>query len=297
MQLENVFFKYIPIFNWLGESRIVLSDFHLSNPSPKKRLLINMMVFTSLFLTLILSIFNATAYIKYFPEDQATPHVIFLLMYILRTNSKWSSLVQMNSWFNYFPKLYAHFKDIQRVSESRYKMDFRSFQAQFDHDATIVFIIWSAKIIIYFAKLSEMFIYCVICLNESIVLLINHIVFFHVYFYVLLFKSMVSFYIGYVERKALFDKPKTLSELRVELIFIKIINIKLHETSKVLNDAFGWMFVWIFIQKFSEIVGNVFWTYGNLNCQAIFEVIRKYNSFHSILKCSALVSEEMNSTR
>lgn len=278
MQLESVFLRYIPIFNWLGESRIVTSDFHLSNHSPKNRLLVNALVFTSFYLTIVLSVFNATAYAKYVPEDQVTPHIIFLLMFILRTNSKLSSLIQMNSWFNYLPKLYAHFKDIQRLSESRYRMDFRSFQAQFDHEATIVFFIWSAKIFIYFAELSEMFIYRVICLNESIVLLINHILFFHIYFYVLLFKSIMSSYIGYVERKALFDKPKVVAELRVELIFIKVINLKLHETSKVLNDAFGWMFVWIFIQKFSEVVGNVFWAHSNLDCQTIFNVIRNYNS-------------------
>lgn len=283
MHLEDVFSRYIPIFNWLGESRLVTSDFHLSNPSPQNRQLINVLVFTSFCLTIILSIFNATAYTTHFPEDAVTPHIIFSLMFILRTNSKLSSLIQMKSWLNSLPKLYAHFEDIQRVSESRYQMDFRSFQEQFDHEATVVFIIWSAKILVYFAKLSEMFIYRVICVNESIVLLINYILFFHVYFYVLLFKSIMSFYIGYVERKALFDKPKTVSELRVELIFIKIINLKLHETSKVLNDVFGWMFVWIFIQRFSEVVGNGFWTYGNLNCQTIFDVIRNYNTLHLIV--------------
>lgn len=84
----------------------------------------------------------------------------------------------------------------------------------------------------------------------------------------------MSFYIGYVERKASFDKPKTLSDLRVELIFIKIINYKLYETSEVLNAAFGWIFVWMFFQNFTEILGGIFWTYGNFNCEDIFDVIR-----------------------
>lgn len=276
MELENIFLKYIPIFNWMGESRIVVSDFSLSNPSSKKLRLINILVITSLLLTVTLSLFNTIAYIKYFPQDSGTPQIVFVIMFAFRTITKFSSLFHMYSWARHFPKLYIHFKDIQRVSESRYQMDFREFQAQFDHEVTLVFILWSTKIIIYFVNHSDPIIIGVIFFNESIVLFLNHVVFFHIYFYMLLFKSIITFYIGYVEHKATVDKPKTVSDLRVELIFIKTINFKLHEISKVLNAAFGWILVWILIQKFSEVVGNLFWTYGNLSCQTVVDVIRNY---------------------
>lgn len=278
MQIEDVFLKYIPIFNWLGESRIVLSNLIPTNPLPKRRrVIINSLVFTSLFLTITLSIFNTIAYIKCCPEDRAIPHIIFLIMFTKRSITKFSSFIHMHSWLSHLPKLYNHFKDIQRVSESRYQMDFRQFQAQFDHEVSIILFIWSIKIILYFVNFSGQIIYGLICFNESIVLFLNHVIFFHIYFYMLLFKSIMKFYIGYVERKAFIDKPKTVSELRIELIFIKIINFKLHETSKVINAAFGWIFVWMLIQKFTEVVGNMFWIYGNLNCQSILDVIRNDN--------------------
>lgn len=279
MQLETVFLRYIPIFNWLGESRIMTSDFYLTNPLPKERRLTNILLFVSLFTMIILSAYNATVYIKYNPEDSTTAHIVYLMLFIFRTNTKMSSVSHFRSWFNYLPKLYTHIKDIQRVSESRYKMDFRHFQMQFDHDVSIVLVIWLIKMIIYFLDYSEPIHHGVIFTNESIVLFFNYIIFFHAYFYVLLFKTVSSFYIDYVERKSLFDKPKSLAELKVELIFIKIMNFKLYETAKVLNAAFGWIFVCMFIQKFGEIVGNAFWTYCNLNCENIFDVTRNYNSF------------------
>lgn len=283
MQLENVFLKYIPIFNSLGESRVLLSDFHIINPlRPKNHRVIKFFVFTSLLLTIILSIMNAAIYIHLYPEDSGTPQIVFFIMFAFRTNSKFSSLLHMRSWLDHLPKLYNHFKELERITESRYQMDFREFQAQFDHEVTIVFIIWLMKILIYFALLSQPFLWDIVCVNESIVLFLNHIIFFHIYFYVLLFKWIMAFYIGYVERKAVFDQPGTRSDLKVELVFIKIINLKLCETSKVLNDSFGWIIVWILIQKFVEVVGNVFWIHGNLNCQSIFDVIRNYDYFYNI---------------
>lgn len=277
MQLETAFLKYIPIFNWMGGCSVMTSDFRLANPSPTKRRLINMIIFVSFFLTCILSAVNLAAHIKNFTRAGATPHVVLLILYTFRINIKLSSIVHMYSWFNRLPNLYSHFKDIQRISKSRYKMDFRDFQVQFNNEASIVFSICLIKLIIYYWSFSDSTIECVLATNESIVLVFNHIIFFHTYFYVLLFKTLITFYIGYVERKALHDKPKNPSDLKVELIFIKIINFKLYETSKVLNAAFGWVFVGIFIQKFTEIFSDIFWTYGNHSCENIFDVIRNYN--------------------
>lgn len=276
MQLDNIFLKYIPIFNWFGESSVMTSDFQLTYPSPKKRRITNIAIFISLCLTGILSVFNLVVHIKTFDESGKTPHVVLFILFTTRTNTKLCSISQLKSWFNYLPKLYGLFKDIQRVTECRYKLNFCHFQVQFDKEMSIVFSICVIKLIVYFNIFSSSMIECAMTANEAIVLFSNHIIFFHAYFYVLLFKYIMSFYVGYVKHKASFDKPKTSAELKVELVFIKIINFKLHEISKVLNAAFGWIFVLLFIERFFEVMGDAFWIYANMSCENILISIRNY---------------------
>lgn len=281
MQLDSIFLKYIPIFNWMGESCIMLSDFRLSNPSSKKRRLINISIFVSFSLTTILTAFNIASHMKTFTPRGTTPHIVFLLLYSFRIKTKLCSIGHLRAWLIYLPKLYHLFKDIQRVTESRYKMNFCHFQEQFDKEVSIVFSIWLIKLIFYLSNFSDSILSCIMTANESIVLISSYTTFFHLYFYVLLFTHMISFYTDCIERKASYDKPKTLSDLKIELNFIKIVHLKFFEISKMLNAAFGWIFVFMFIQKFTEIIGDAFWTYSNIraSCKNIFFVIRKYNIY------------------
>lgn len=276
MQLDGIFLKYIPIFNWMGESCVTPSDFRLSNPSSNKRRVINISIFVSFSITTILTIFNVASHINTFSLNRHTLHVVFLLIYFFRINTKICCMGHLRSWLVFCPKIYSIFKDIQRITERRYKMNFSQFETQFDKEVSILCVIWLIKLIIYILIFWDSALACIMTLNESIVLISSYSTFFHLYFYVLLFSHMISIFNDYIERKAIYDKPKTLADLKSDLSFIKIVHLKFYAISKVLNDAFGWIFVFLFNQKFTEIIGDAFWTYTNLSCTNMFVVIRKY---------------------
>lgn len=277
MHLEHIFLKYIPMFNWLGESCVMTTDFQLTSSSFKRRRIFTYFsICISMFLMSILTIFNIVMYIKYFSDAGNVKLIVMVVIFTSRMAGKLASMSQLNSWLNYLPKVYILCKDIQHVSESRYKMNFCRFQIQFEKEMSIIFGLWLVKLSIYFVVNSVSSLRCVMTINESGVVFLSHIILFHAYFYILLFKHIIFFYIGYVKRKASFDKPKTLSELKIELVFIKVINFKLYEISKVLNAAFGWVFVLMAIQKFAEIIGDIFWIVSNIKCENALTTIRNY---------------------
>lgn len=278
MQLEAVLLKYIPIFNYLGESCVMASDFQLTNHSSIRRRLTYISIFISFILGPTVCALNVAAFSKYYIIKTNASRAAVLIILICITATKLFNISQMHSWLNDLPKMYRLFKELQVIAGNRYEMDFRRFHIKFIQKVITITSIILAKFII----IAVVYKNYVISLNEALVLSTSYyIAFFHVYFYVSLFKNLMSFYVSYVERKSIYGKPKTLSDIKIEFFFIKATHLKLYEISRILNASFGWIFVSIAIQKFIEIVGALFFTFLRSDCVKMSTGLRNYwtNSF------------------
>lgn len=273
MQLETVLLKYVPIFNCLGESCVMTSDFQLTNPSSIRRRLTYVSIFISFILGPFLCTLNVATFSKYYVIKTNISRAAVLIILICIATTKLFNISQMHCWLNDLPKMYRLFKDLQVIAGNRYEMDFHQFHIEFIQKVLVITSLILAKFII----IGVVYKNYVISLNEALVLSSSYyIAFFHVYFYLSLFKSFMSFYVSYIERKVIYDKPKTLSDVRIEIFFIKATHFKLYEISRILNASFGWVFVSIAIQKFIEIVGALFFTFLRAECARMSNGLRNY---------------------
>lgn len=273
MRLETILLKYIPIFNYLGESCVMTSDFQLANHSSVKRLLTYILISISFILGPMLCTLHVASFSIYYVITTNVSRAAVLIIIICIAATKLFNMTQIHCWLDDIPKMYKLLKDIQSIAGNRYEMDFHEFHTEFIQKVLIIFSIILAKFII----IGSVYKNYLISLNEAIVLSTTYYVaFFHVYFYVSLFKTVMSFFVNYLERKVLYNKPKTLAEIKIEFFFIKATHFKLYEISKILNASFGWVFVSIAIQKFIEVVGALFFTYIRLECVKVSTGLRNY---------------------
>lgn len=273
MQLETILLKYTPIFNYLGESCVMASDFQVTDHSVIKRRLTYTSIFISFILTAFILILNITSFSNYYVVKTNVSRAVFLILLGCTAITKLLNISQMHFWLINLPQFYRLFKDLQLITENRYEMNFKQFHIEFMQNVLAIFGILLIKaIIISLIYDNPMLSVCEALLLSSN----NYSSFFYVYFYVSIFKNLMSFYIGYLEHKVLHDKPKTWPEIKTDLFFIKATHFKLYEISKILNATFGWMFVSMVVQKFIEIVGTLFYIFLRLECTKLLTGLRKY---------------------
>lgn len=269
MQLEDILLKYIPIFNWFGESCVMTSDFQLTGFSRKKRRLTYFATFCSLLILIIILFLYQPVLAKNYVDGRHISQALFYTSGIAMFGTKLINISQMHLWLDLLPKLYKMVKDLERTAAFKYKMDFRRFHMEFSQRVNTFVGMWLINIVaIIVAHLkSSRDIIVVVC--DSFSLLFSFVLILHLCFYVLLFKTLIISYIDYIERKVNNNMPKTLHQLRNEIHFIKINHFKLYEISKVLNAAFGWIFVVIFIEEFIEITVRMYWIFVRTECTNI----------------------------
>lgn len=273
MQFETILLKYTPIFNYLGESCVMASDFQLTDHSSIKRRLTYVSIFISFFMTIFMLFVNIPSFSDYYIIKTKVALAVFLILLICTAITKLFNICQMHFWLNNLPKMYKLFKELQIITGNRYEMNFQQFHIDFMQNVLTIF----GLILVKVAIISLIYENPVLSIYESLVLTSNYYSsFFYVYFYVSMLKNLISFYTGYLEQKVLCDKPKTLPDIKSELYFIKATHFKLYEISKILNATFGWMFVSIVVQKFVEILGSLFYIFLRLECTKLLSGLRNY---------------------
>lgn len=281
MQLEHMLLKYVPKFNWFGESCVMTSDFHLTNFSLKKRRLAYFSIFCSLLiLTIVLFLYPAVLAQNYV-EGSHVSQTLFYTAGMAMFGTKLINISQMRLWLDLLPKLYKMIKDLERFASSKYKMDFRNFHMEFTLRVNTFIGMWLINIVAiavaHFHSLRDAIV--VVC--DSLNYLFSFILILHLCFYVLLFKSIITSYVDYIERKVTDDFPKTLNRLRKELHFIKTNHFKLYEISMSLNAALGWNFVVIFIKVFIETTIHMYWMFVRVECNHVSKMM--CNFFFNII--------------
>lgn len=272
MQLDDILLKYIPIFNWFGESCVMTSDFQLTDFSLKKRRLAYFSILCSL-LTLIIILILLPVLANNYVDGSHISQVLFYASGAAMFGTKLTNLSHMHLWLDLLPKLYNMVKDLERVAAFKYKMNFRHFHVEFSQHVYTFMGMWLINIVAIFVAhfKSSRDIVVVVC--DSTSFLFSFILILHLCFYVLLFKRVTLSYINYIEWKVTNNMPKTLHQLRTEIHFIKINHFKLYEISKVLNAAFGWIFVVIFINEFIEITVRMYWIFVRTECTNISKMM------------------------
>lgn len=283
IQLEHMLLRYVPIFNWFGESCVMTSDFALTRFSLKKRQLTYFSVFCSLIiLTIVLFLYPAVL-VQNYVEGSHVSQTLFYTAGMAMFGTKLINISQMHLWLHLLPKLYEMVKDLERFASHKYKINFRNFYMEFTWRVKTFIGMWLINIVAiavaHFDSLRDVIV--VVC--DSINYLFSFILILHLCFYVILFKSLITSYIDYVERKVTDNFPKTLNRLRKEIHFIKTNHFKLYEMSMILNAALGWNFVVIFIKMFVETTIHMFWMFVRIECNNISKMMCNF-SFKLIFK-------------
>lgn len=183
MKFEAIFLKYTHIFNCLGESCVMPSDFQLAPYSIKKRIFSSLAVFISLFLLVIPPIFHLKNMIKtmnYYDSTRVVNY-LFIISFIM---TKLMCIIQMSSWLSLHPELYSMFKVLQRITESKYQMNFKNVHIEFVNESKKILMFCLAKAVINLLEIGTAY-FINICYGVLRTFLIR-ITLFHVYFYVLI---------------------------------------------------------------------------------------------------------------
>lgn len=281
MQLEDILLKYIPIFNWFGESCVMTSDFHLTGFSLKKRRLTYFSSFCSLLILIIILFLYQPILAKNYVDGSHISQVLFYTSGVAMFGTKLTNICHIQLWLDLLPKLYKMIKDLQHTAVFKYKMDFRRFHMEFSQCVNTFIGLWLFNVVtVFIAHFKSPRDFAVVAC-DSIAFIFSFVLILHLRFYVLMFKSLIKSYIDYIERKVTNDMPKTLHQLRNEIHFIKINHFKLYEISKTLNAAFGWIFVVIFIEEFIEITVRMYWIFVRTECTNISKMMCPIGGFFS----------------
>lgn len=273
MQLEHILLKYVPIFNWFGESCVMTSDFQLTEFSVKKRRLAYFSIFCSLVVVTIVLFLYPVVLVEKYVEGSHISQTLFYTAGMAMFATKLINISQMHLWLNLLPKLYKMIKDLERIASFKYKMDFHQFHMEFLQRTKTFIGMLSINIVAIIVAHCKSPRDAIVIFCDGINYLFSFILILHLCFYVLLFKSLTISYIDYIERKVTNDMPKTLNRLRKEIHFIKTNHFKLYEISTFLNAAFGWNFVVIFVKEFIEITIHMYWIFMRVECTNISNMI------------------------
>lgn len=274
MKLADVLQKYVRIFNVFGESCVMLTDSQQKNPTTKKRLL----TYAAFVVSFILSISSTLIYLicalKYnkIPVESTTRYVTIILVISLSL-TKLVCISQMHLWLKLHPILFQVLREIERITAQKYEMNFKHMQTEFHQDVNKVFILCIIKFayIITFECISWVDFLLIYC--STVAIFLGRITICHVFFYVLLYKHIISIHVDYMTQKVI---PNNLSDLKSELIFFKIMHFKFHEIANNLNATFGWMFIAIFIEGIIDITANIYWMFLYVvSCSDYCKLMRK----------------------
>lgn len=273
-QFETVLLRYTRIFNLLGESGVVSFDNNSKN-SILKRFIRYIPTLISLVLTIGLTILDIVFELEYFSNSQKITSVIYAIFFGTIISTKFVGISQILILEKIFPLLYQQLNELRSMTKDKYKINYQNFQYQFLQDAAIIIGTWLITFTVNGFIAHEMvdadfFVhFCV-----SAVVLMNRITMCHVHFYLILLKNFIAIFIDYVQQKATTIKLKSAYDLKIELLFVKVIHFKLYEISMSVNAIFGWVFIAIFIQEFVDFIYQIYWIFLLMDCSSLCNVIR-----------------------
>lgn len=276
-QFENVLLKYMRIFNILGESCVISSDFKLSVHSNPNRAFSYLSIFLSIFLTLSSLVLNIVLDITYDVIEKSSNRVVFWIFTVSLISVKIVSVSQLNSLMRLLPIIFNQLKEIHSLAEYKYDINFQQIQVAFHQGIIKIFGFWLISLIsdiIFKRSLIDL----ISCSGSCLAMFIIRITICHILFYFILLQNMISVLINYVEQKAANNKATLVSELRIELLFIKINHFKLYEISSMLNEVFGWTLVSIFIHEFINFINAMTWMFTFIDCANIYPSFRKFSN-------------------
>lgn len=272
VELERMLLKYIPIFNWFGESCVMTSDFQLTTFSIESRRLTYFAIFCSMIVLTIVLFLYPVLLVQNYVEGSHVSQTLFYTAGMAMFGTKAINISQMYLWLDLLPKMYKMIKDLKRIASFKYKMDFRYFHMEFSMRVNTFIGMWLFNAIAISISHFDSSRDAIVVVCDSINYFFSFILILHLCFYVLLFKCLIILYVDYIEQKVNNDLPKTFNRLRKEIHFLKINHFKLYEISAFLNAAFGWNFVVIFIKLFIETTIHMYWTFMRTKCDNISQM-------------------------
>lgn len=273
-KFDTILLRYTRIFNFLGESCVVSSDYQ-PNDSFLKRFIRYIPTLITVAITISLTISDIVFELKNFDTSQNITNAIYAIFFGSIISTKFVGISQILTFERILPRLFQQFKVLKSMTESKYKLNCHNFQRQFLQEAVTIIGTWMITFIFNAVitpepHYSDFFVnFCV-----SFVTLMNRVTMCHALFYVTMFKNFIEIFINHVQERGLTIKLKSTYDLKIELLFLKVIHFKLYEISRAVNAIFGWVFVAIFIQEFVDFIYQIYWIFLLMDCASVYNVIR-----------------------
>lgn len=272
MQFENILLKFTRIFNLLGESCVLPSDFQQSTHSIKDRIIPYFISFISLSLIVIFLSIDFFVELENVGVRIRSAEILFSLLILCFTLTKAMSISQMFSLTKLLPMAVNHLKELDNLAKPKYKIDVYQFRTNFYNGVMKILGAWLLSLIstIFFSR-SRMDALTSFC--EMLAVLLNRITICHVYFYLVLVQSLISYHLKYIEQRVSTVNSNISLDFQNEIIFMKINHFKLYEISNVFNVAFGWILITIFIQTFIESINDFCWFFSIADCTHFYRTL------------------------
>lgn len=268
---DIVLSRYTRIFNLLGESCVVSSDHH-SKKSFLNRLIKYIPTMVSLIITIGLTISNMVIELQSFYSSKKISNVIYVIFFGSIISTKFVGISQMPTLEAILPRLLQQFNDLKCITESKYKINCCKFQREFIEEVATIIGLWLITFLLNAIIIHDSGFFVNFCV--STVVLMNRITMCHVHFYLALFKNLMEIFIDYLQQRATTIKSTPINDIKLEMIFTKVIHFKLYEISRAVNAIFGWIFVAIFLQEFIDLLNQIYWTFILMDCIRAYNVIR-----------------------
>lgn len=204
--------------------------------------------------------------------DKKSSSVLFVILILCLNLTKLVHACEVHSLKRHFPELIKHLKSLRSYSKSRYEMNFQRLQVEFVLGVITIFVPFLVASILGIS-FSESKIEKVFGFLESFAIFCNRITICHVYFHILLLKYSVSFFVDYFDKMIPIYKRKPLSDIKFELIFLKINHFKLNDISNNLNASFGWTLISICVQQIVDITNECYGMVVLVECSNIYSAI------------------------
>lgn len=270
MKLSDILSQYSRIFNILGENIIIFN----STPTLTRRILTFLLACISLASNVCLlsvNIFFEIEWIEFHVDDvDISVHEIFFIIIVF---ARITVLRQIFFSSSTFTRFFTQFKQLERITGSKFEMNFDQFQSFYLRRVITVILLWFLSLLISTIAVPGTYLDMVFGIGFLSMTLLNRISCCHALYYLCVIRFCFKEFQYYVREK----RPKTITIVKSELLFMKLVHFKLWEIAATFNILFGWILSALFLLHFVDCVNRLYWIFMFMHRDGDFVTsLRKY---------------------
>lgn len=257
MSLSDILAKYSKTFNYFGETNITFE----SIPSLKRKLLnyaLSLIAFAVNISILAINIFYEIKWIDIHSQVDISIQIIFFTSIIL---TRLTVFIQIYCSRGAFKRFFIQFKHFEKITNSKFELKSAAFEMIYLQKVAAIIFCWLLSIFVSLLIVRGGALNVISKILFLFMILLSRLCICHILFYLGFMRVCYELFQNYVKGLRM-AKP---TNIKSELLSMKLIHFKLGELTKTFNVLFGWILSSIFLQQFIDIVFRMYWIYRYSN--------------------------------